>query len=130
MRTLLFCSLLFMAFSCKKNNQPVQHDFSLPGTWRLFSRVGGIAGINETFPTSQGNLTYIFRADSTCTVIDITGTANNTFSIAPDSAYICHCIRAFINIAGNRMLISNAHDTLWLSHDVNDALGYGFIKDY
>src|SRR5262245_38659589 len=127
MKLIGLISLLFVLGSChKKTETATSHDFSLPGTWRLFSEVGGIAGINKTFPVSDGHWSFTFRADSTCTEVSGTNTSDSHYSIRNDSSYACMCLRPFIYIGSTRRYeFSHAHDTLWLADDaVADGMAY------
>ena len=126
---IIFLLLAVMASSCKKGI-PVGKQFSLTGTWRIFSIVGGYAGLHQTFPTSEGHVTYVFRADSTCTVINYSDTISSKYSITLGIGESCQCAEYFLNYGGGKLIFEHKHDTLWLGQDgVNDGIASGFVKD-
>ncbi len=128
---LILLTVAASACSKSKSTPPVANDFSLPGTWRNFSMVGGIAGIHSTYPTSQGHISYIFRTDSSCSVISDGTTTNSAYHVVMDSSRSYGSLHLFLNIDGiGSQLMGNAHDTLWLSVDgISDGMAYGFVKD-
>jgi hypothetical protein len=118
-----------MGVSCKKTTH-VTKAFSLPGTWRVYSEVGGIAGLHETFPVNQGHITYIFRTDNTCTRISYTDTTNSTYTIVLNTPAKYDFDQYTISLSSEGSL-SNMHDTLWtnLNPNISDDMAYGFLKD-
>lgn len=126
---ILFMLLIFACIACKKDKKPTPS--GIIGNWRWIQTHGGIAGIQETPATTGHNLHYVFRTDSSCTIISDSNAVKTRYSISKDTSYIPGQFTNMITIIGAEPygVLTMMHDSLIIADSYVDGYDYIFVRE-
>ncbi|CAN5255919.1 hypothetical protein BH09BAC6_BH09BAC6_32240 [soil metagenome] len=129
MKNFLYLSLLLIGLSsCKKEKHTPNNNIF--GTWELRREVGGIAGINKTYPAGNGNK-FIFNADSTFKAYHQSTVADQgTFKIVKNGVDYGNIKfdGIFFNHNQSGQPVERKTDTLTIGMDFDDGIAATYVR--